>query len=170
MELMKILKKVKDYRNIWEGHGPLVSENENEKRFKTLQSLLFELKSIIGDMFENTFLIMPVENKFIEGTYYYKVRKLMGTNPRFKPINIESDLPMDTSKVYMITNNKRTPIELLPLLRIQNDVCYYYNGKDNHNNQSRYCSYHYDREPEFHDSMDKLNNLISLFGPIETYN
>jgi len=169
VELMKIFKKVKDYRNIWDGHGPLVSEEENEKRFETLETLLFKVKDIIRTSFGNTFLVMPVENEFKDGIYYYKARKLMGTNSRFKPINIESEIPMDKNKVYMITKNKRMPIELLPLIMVQNDICYYYNGKDYENDQARYCSYHYEREPELYDSMDKLSDLISLFEPIESY-
>ena len=66
----------------------------------------------------------------------------MTTRPPFRSIELESDSNMDSSRIYLMNINKKSPLKLLPLVLIMDDICYYYNGKDINTNQARYNSYH----------------------------
>lgn len=163
-ELNNIFKKASRYRNNWEGHGPRVSEKEYEERFNELYNMVIQIHEILGDSFKNTFLVAPVQSILKEGVQKYTVKKLMTTRPPFRSLEIESDVIMDSSRIHMINKNKKSPLKILPLILVIDDICYYYNGKDPYKNQFRYSSYHYTKEPEILIPYEKLNDLLSLIN------
>jgi len=55
-KLPVILKNVLKYRNVWEGHGPRVSEDEYRKRYSVLIGELRNVKDVIGDIYTRNFL------------------------------------------------------------------------------------------------------------------
>lgn len=162
MELIYIFKKVAKYRNLWEGHGPRVSEEEHQKRFEILINLVNDIRKIILDSFENTFLVIPLSNTFNEGKYHYSAKKLSGTNPRFRPISLKTEMPLDKDKIYLFTKNKTKALELLPLIKFNEETCYFYNGKDFNSAKARYSSYHNDKEPEIQVPSYVLSELFNL--------
>lgn len=159
-DLYRTLKKAAKYRNVWEAHGPRVSEDEYEKRHEKLMSLLYNLQNIIFNAFEDNLLIIPVQSSLENGNYYNTVKKFMGTNERFRPMQIETSYPLDKSRIYMVTKNKRKPLELLPLIRVKDEVCYFYNGKNQHNGLSRYVSYYNEAKAEI--SLPEDEKLVGL--------
>lgn len=159
-ELYRNLKKAAKYRNVWEAHGPRVSEDEYQKRHEILNTLLSDVQDILSDVFEDNLFIIPVQSSLEDGTYNNTVKKFMGTNERFKPVQIETSYPLDKSRVYMVTKNKRKPLELLPLIKVKNDVCYFYNGKNQHDGLSRYVSYYNEDKAEI--SLHEDENLVGL--------
>lgn len=162
VELVMLLKKVSKYRNIWDAHGPLVSEEQYKDRFQILMIHLNELKSIIRDVFEKNMLILPVQGILREGMYYYTVKRYTTTRPPFRPLEIQSEAPMDNSWIYLVNPNEKIHLQLLPLVIDIDDNCYYYNGKDYETGQARYSSYHNNKEPEILMPMEKMNKFIEL--------
>lgn len=163
-ELVILLQKVSKKRNIWEGHGPKVSEDEYVERYHILRNELVKVKDIIQDSFINSFLVLPVQSTLSDGLYQYTVQNFMTTRMPFRPQHILSNNPMDNTKIYLITRNKRDPIELLPLIMFIDDICYFYNGKDFETGNARYNSYYNDKEPEKLISMEKIRNLTKLLN------
>lgn len=164
-DLITISEGVANYRNQWEGHGPVVSEKEYQNRYKILRSVLSRVYQILSDSYENTFLILPLQSSFHDGVHNYGIRRYMGTRAPFKPGNIETLKPLDKSKIYLAYKNQRKPVELLPFLINIDNVCYFYNGQDYDTGKARYVSYHYHEKPEILLPMDKFNQVISLLKP-----
>ncbi|MDO5837111.1 MAG: hypothetical protein Q4P17_11440, partial [Methanobacterium sp.] len=164
-DLITISEEVANYRNQWEGHGPVVSEKEYQNRYKILRSVLSRVYQILSDAYENTFLILPLQSSFQDGVHNYSIRQYMSTRAPFKPGNIETVKLMDKSKIYLVHENQRKPVELLPFVINLDGTCYFYNGRDYESGQARYVSYHYHKKPEIHLPMDGFNQVISLLKP-----
>ncbi len=161
-ELIKIFEEVTNYRNHWEGHGPVVSELEYENRYKILRSILSRVYNIISDSYENSILILPVQSSYKDGIHDYDVKRFMSTRGPFKPDKIETVKLLDTGKIYLVNKNQRKPVEILPFILNIDAACYFYNGRERDSGKARYVSYHYNEEPEISVSMDKLKPIIHL--------
>ena len=163
-ELVMLLKEVSKHRNIWEGHGPRVSEDEYHKRYNILLNDLFKVRDILQDVYRYSFLVIPVQGTMENGEYHYTVKRYMTTRSPFRPMNLDSNAPLDNSKLYLATSSKKDHLELLPLFINVDDVCYFYNGKNEETGLARYNSYHYDREPEILVPFDRLEWVLRLVG------
>lgn len=132
LPLKDLLDDLKTKRNLWEGHDAadiIISPEEYEKRYLILQKRLLQLKEMIGDIFQRTFMISPVNNEYSDGIFNYTVEKMVGANPIFRQIHVESKKPMEKGELYFITSNKKQPVKLLPLLIFEeNDNSFYYYG------------------------------------------
>ena len=132
LPLKDLLDDLKTKRNLWEGHDAadiIISPEEYEKRYLILQKRLLQLKEMIGDIFQRTFMISPVNNEYTDGIFNYTVEKMVGANPIFRQIHVESKKPMEKGELYFITSNKKQPVKLLPLLIFEeNDNSFYYYG------------------------------------------
>lgn len=168
-ELYEILDEVSRYRNSWEGHGPIVTPKEYENRSKILRTALSNLYQVISNIYENTLFVLPIESSYKDGIYYYTVKKFMGSRSSFKTLKLETTLPMDTEKIYLISNNQRSPLELIDLIIFDEKACYYYNEFDREKNKTQFISYHYKENPEIFFPFEKLNRFRSLFSSIEFY-
>jgi len=164
-ELITISEEVSNYRNQWEGHGPVVSEKEYQNRYKILRSVLSRVYQILSDAYENTFLILPLQSSFQEGVHNYSIKRYTSTRAPFKPDNIETVKLMDKTKIYLAHKNQRKPVELLPFVINIDGACYFYNGRDYDTSKARYVSYHYHEKPEILIPMDKIYHVISLLKP-----
>lgn len=168
-ELFDIFHEVSNYRNQWEGHGPIVSEEGYKNRLKILRNNLSRVYNILEDSFENSFLVLPVQSSFKEGVHDYTVKKFMSTRPPFKPINIETVKLMDKTKIYLVSKNQMYPLELLPFIIVKNEICYYYNGRDYESKKARYVSYYHSEEAEILVHKNKIEPFLPLLEPKEDY-
>ncbi len=164
IELQLILKKASNYRNDWKHSTSHVSEEQYQDRLNILKNLLSEVYSIIGDSFKKSDLVLPLENKTIDGVNHYTVQRYMTSRAPFRQIEIESDNIMDNTKIYLANKNKKTHLEILPLIIDIENSCYFYNGKDFKTGMARYCSYHNSKEPEMLLPMDRLSPFLALIS------
>ena len=162
-ELYEIFDKISRYRNSWEGHGPIVTPREYENRYKILRTALSDVYQIISNIYENTILVLPIVNDYKDGIYYYTVDKFMGSRNSFKTLKFESVVPMDSDKIYLVTNNQRTPIEIINLLIFDSEACYYYNEFNRDKYKTQFVSYHYKDKPEIYCPSDKIDRFLSIF-------
>lgn len=163
-DLVNLLHDISKLRNVWEGHGPRVSEEEYHERYKILVNHLIRVKNIIQDSYKRTSLVLPVQSTLKDGIHQYKVKNFMTTRMPFRPLEVESNSVMDSLKIYLINRNKRDPLELLPLIMFIDEVCYFYNGKDFETGKARYNSYYNEEESEKLISIEKIHNLTKLIN------
>ena len=168
-DLIKIFVEVTNYRNQWEGHGPIVSDLEYENRYKILRSILSRVYNLISDSYENSILILPIQSSFQDGIHDYSVKRFMSTRGPFKPDKIETINLLDKGKIYLVNENQHKPVELLPFIILKDEACYFYNGKNMENWEARYVSYHHSEEPEILVSMDKFKDVITLLKQNKSY-
>ena len=159
-----ILKKVSKYRNDWKHSVSHVSEEQYTKRYKILEDRLFEAYNIIGDSFKKSDLVLPIENRNVNGVNHCTVQRYMTSRAPFRQIEVKSKISMDNSKIYLVNRNKKTHLEILPLLIDIDNSCYFYNGKDFQSGMAKYCSYHNSKEPEILLPMDRLSPFLALIS------
>lgn len=162
-ELYNILGEVNRYRNSWDAHGPVVSNEEYQNRFKILRNSISKLYSCLGNIFKNNLLVLPIGSTYKDGIHHYTVKRFMGSRNRFISIEIETTKPMDSDKIYLILENSRTPIELLPLIKFYKNYCYFYNSSIINENKSQFVSYHNKEEPEISCSLKDLELFYKVF-------
>jgi hypothetical protein len=172
-ELYNLLLEVMNYRNQWEAHGPRVSNKEYKNRYKIMQGALMRFYQIISDAYENYYLLIPDVSIFKDGIHYYTIKRVIGTRAPFKSDKIETISVMDSQKIYLLAKNQRKPVELLPFVTIEDDVCYFYNSlydKDHDNyGDLRFVSYHYSEEAEKAVEFERIDTIINLLKPDEGY-
>lgn len=162
-ELYEILSEVNRYRNSWDAHGPVVSNAEYENRYKILRNSISKLYTCIGNIFKDNLLIMPQDSTYRDGIHSYNAKKFMGSRNRFITIELESITPMDSKDIYLIMDNNRKPIKLLPLLKYYENACYFYNSKVKDNDKNQFVSYHYKEKPQILCPSFELDEFYSIF-------
>ncbi len=162
--LYKTLEEVREYRNIWKGHGGIVSEKETKGRLNILESKIIIIEEILSEIFTKFLLINPSTSEYIKKIYNYRVKVVMGTRRPFREIVIQTKIPMEKDMLYILFEGEMTPIELIPLVRLMESpkteqiACYFYNRLDQNN--SRWISYHFRTEAEIY---KQNNEIITLF-------
>lgn len=168
-ELYEVLAEVNRYRNSWEAHGPVVSSQEYENRYKILRNSISKLYKCIGNIFENNLLVIPLESTFSEGIHHYTVKKFSGSRNRFMSIEVETIIPMDSNNIYLLIGNHRKPIELLPLIKFYKNACYFYNSTKKSEYKSQFVSYHNKEIPGILYPQEKLEHFYSIFESESSY-
>ncbi|MCL2115640.1 MAG: SAM-dependent methyltransferase [Methanobrevibacter sp.] len=161
-----LLFKIAELRNRWEGHGPIVDKNEQEKRLRVLKKALIILKNIISDNYKDLNLIAPVESRYSEGVYNSLSKRLMTTRPPFKSIEVKTTIPLDVKKKYLVYKDSSLAIELLPLFDImespqkQQEACYFYNITEK--DKVQFVSYHFNKEAIIKFNREKLEKVFKI--------
>lgn len=128
-KLNDILQEVSSESEIWNGYGNIDSPKELERRLKFLLNMLSQLSRRTSDLFENIVLFLPV-GKLNDENNEYVVIKFKGVSKIFEELKITSPSKMELGKLYILTKNSIDPLKLLPLVLIRDDICYFFNGKD----------------------------------------
>lgn len=167
--LFAILKEVKDKRDRWKGHGGIVGDQESKRRRTLLQSDLSNVMQLIADSYNSTQLIQPDNAQIKEGIFHWQVKLLMGANPIFRKIGVQTTGPMETGKLYLLNVDQYKPIKLLPFFRLmesprtQQNALYFYNRVEGAD--VRWVSYHFDTEAEIYSRDDEVVSALSLLNP-----
>lgn len=166
--LLGILREAKDYRNSWKGHGGILSVEQAKYRVVILENLLAVLRDVVGDQFVRLMLLSPESSEFVDGIYEYTVKAIMGTRAQFKEEHVQTIVPMDIKKLYLLPELQLKPIEMLPLGRMMPspktnlNAYYFYNRLDD--GEVRWVSYHFARDAEvIARDIDVINILKTLF-------
>jgi hypothetical protein len=166
-DLFSILRAVNEYRNNWLGHGGVAGEKEEEKHLGLLERELTNFKQLSIGFFDQNLLLSPTMGSFSAGIYKYDVANLMGTRTIFRQLEVETSIPMEKGKLYLLEIGNRIPLELLPLFRIMpspktaENACYFYNRVEKEG--VRLVSYHFEQEAEIVQPDDEILNIVRIF-------
>ena len=161
--VITILEEVREYRNKWKGHGGVSSNQEDLNRVTLLEQKLNNLRQEIKDAFSNCKLIVADNSKYKNGVFIYKAKELVGIRTPFNEVEIESLIPLDESKLYLLHENQNKPIELLPFIKYNQDskACYFYNSIES--NDIRFVSFHFEKNSEFTEVLDdKFEEVLAI--------
>lgn len=169
--LFAVLDEAADLRNLWKAHGGMVGPGEHARRRAALEECLYRVQSVIGDHFGAVQLLAPEASTFHEGTFRYEAQALTGSHLAFRHVAVETTVPMDAGRIYLLSRGQTTPVELLPLLRIMEvpeipaRACYFYNRIEGET--IRWVSYHFGGEAEVIRPDDGVVDILSSLGLIE---
>lgn len=167
-KLFAVLREVKDKRDRWKGHSGIVGSQESTRRLAILESDLSRISQLIADSYTTTRVIGPTTSRFKSGIHYYQAKLLMGTRSIFRNINVQTYVPMEEGKLYLLNADQYKPVELLPFFRLmespktQQTACYFYNRLDGED--VRWVSYHFDSEAEIVRPDEELVSALSLLS------
>jgi hypothetical protein len=161
--LINILSDVREYRNKWKGHGGVANEKEHKNRVTILEAKLTELRKLIGDGFSSCKIISANSNTYSNGIYTFNAKELTGNRTPFNEIDIESLIPLDKNKLYIVHSGQNKPIELVPFIKFNQETgaCYYYSSmKDS---KVRWISFHYEEAAELSEELDdKIEEMLNI--------
>lgn len=164
-DVINILNEVCDYRNKWKGHGGDVDESGIDKRLYLLEQNLNKMRQNIKSSFETFKLISPGKSEYDSGVHTYEIKELRGTTTPFLETKIESLIPLEKSKLYIIHNDNNTPIEVLPIIKYNSKekALYFYSSVET--NGIRYVSYHYETLPEINQQVNEdFQKILDLLN------
>ncbi len=147
-EIVNILTKVAQFRNLWKGHGGITGEEESMNRVTTLEQNLNELRRCIADGFEDAKVIAAKQGELEEGVWTFTAKELVGTKSPFREIELRSLIGLDKKKLYLVHSSQTQPVELLPFIKFfeKSDAVYFYTSIESKN--VRWVSYHFEMKPE----------------------
>lgn len=163
----EILHEVLGYRNRWKGHGGVCSSAEMQKRLSILEDLLSSTRGIISERYEQSMMLAPVESEYSDGIYNYRARLLRGYATPFARTSVQTRVPMDSRKLYILHENQLQPLELLPFVQLgsspesEQNACYFYNRLEE--DRARYVSYHFGDESEIFGPNDVVEIVFNKF-------
>jgi len=138
--LFKLLISIRDYRNTWRGHtGIKPHPTILRKNLSLLEDSLTRLREDIGDNFSNFLVVKPINMKVTQGVYHIRADNLTGIKFPFQEIEIEARSPMEEGNLYILHENYKPIIKILPFIILENDkICYFFNRIEGEN--ARYIS------------------------------
>jgi hypothetical protein len=169
--LFAVLDEVADLRNLWKAHGGTVGPGEHARRREALEECLQRVRGIIGDRFGTVQLLAPETSSYREGIFCYDAQSLTGSRITFRRVKVETAVPMDSEKIYLLSRGRKNPVEILPLLKIMEApeiparACYFYNRIEG--DQVRWISYHFEGEAEVLRPDGEVIDVLSSLGLIE---
>jgi hypothetical protein len=162
--LYAVLEKTSRYRNDWKGHSGIIAKKEHDHRLTLLQEELTRLRTIIGTVFEDWWLVRPGSNVYTAGLYHYDVNKLMGSHQIFREEKVETSTAMDANELFFFDITSRQPLQLLHFFRMlpvpesEDIACYFFNRLDK--KDVRWVSYHFEGKAERTESDTSVLKLI----------
>jgi hypothetical protein len=163
----EILHDVLDCRNRWKGHGGVCSSVEMHKRLSVLEELLSGTRGIISERYEQSMMLAPVDSEYSDGIYNYRARLLRGYATPFARMSVQTRVPMDSRKLYILHEDQLQPLELLPFVQLgssptsEQNACYFYNRIEQ--DGARYVSYHFGDESEISGPNDVVEKVLEKF-------
>jgi hypothetical protein len=142
------LRQAAYYRNNWICHTGVDSKKTWSERLILAEDILAQIRRVIADGFSNTPFISPELCDFDRGIYHTNASLLMGTRTVFKKILVNTIVPMEKNRLYLLSDRQTVPLKLLPLVRImespttEQNACYFYNRVER--DGVRWISYHFE--------------------------
>ena len=172
-ELTSTLSVTNDYRNMWEGHGGLASEEECARRLVPLEDELVRLRQTLADAFDGWTLVQPGRFELENGVYVGEVECLTGSDIMFTSRSVRLVNPMDKAHLYMLDLKVDwpRPIRVLPLVRMtsvpraEDRACYFYSRVlDAKQSKIRWISHHFTPKPEDETFDSDVLELVCSLG------
>jgi hypothetical protein len=160
------LREASSFRNNWIGHTGVVGKKTWDERLILAEDILAQIRKMITDNFSSMPLISPELSEFDKGVFHINVKMLMGTRIIFKKNIVNTLIPMEKNRLYLIANGQGLPLKLLPLVKImesprtEQNACYFYNRIEKEG--VRWISYHFDSESEIVKPDDEVMQALSL--------
>jgi len=167
--IISLLQQANEYRNSWVGHGGIDSFHDSLERHFILANLLSRLRSVFSTKWQSFELIKAGTCRFSAGIYHYRVEQIIGHHTPFKKIDVKTDIPMEDGQLYLLASGERTPLKLLPLVKVmpspktKQDVCYFYNRSDR--DGIRFVSYYFEADVTITSAFEDVADILQKFLP-----
>jgi len=170
-EIYNILELTNKYRNDWKGHGGVESIEKAKERLDLLERELQNLRSFIGDIFDEYHLIQPGQGHFSEELFHCNCNILQGSRNTFIEKEYQFINGLDVKYLYLYEEGSYEALKLLPFIKMmpspntQVNACYFYNRIDK--DGVRMVSYYFDQDADVIIDDDRIPNLLESLEKTE---
>jgi hypothetical protein len=152
-DLHSLLDRVSRHqRNPWKGHPGIMDDRQAESLLSITEERLIECRRIISSSFSTIMVLKPENCHYSRGIYHYEAQAIMGTRTPFPAVHVETTTPMESDRLYILHDNQRNPIELMPVMRLiespktRQNAWYFYS--EIQSKGVRWVSYHFEPDSE----------------------
>ena len=168
VEVLQILENANKLRN-FDAHGGFIENDENEAKSLNdkLVSMLEKFRSLTGDIWDQTTLVMGYKCNFSKGIYTNHLKILKGSNSEFLKDSLQMSMPLDDQFMYLSYLDYSKALKLEPFIQISSspktakNACYFYHSI--YKNSAKFVSYHHAdnviQGSEFKDTISIINSL-----------
>ena len=174
-ELSTLFEEVNILRNLWTGHGGVVSPSEASRRHNSLKKNLQTIQKIFGSSWDRYQLVSPLELRIENGKIHQNVQKVTGKAAPFEQTNMDLEMALDSAFLYLVGIGEREALRLLPFVRLSAspqsalNACYFFNRKGNQG--YRFVSYHFATSSEIEEPFPEVASALhELLGALENGN
>lgn len=171
-EIASTLYEAKERRNDL-FHGTIPHEVEFREALSFLEIKLYKIKEILLSGFSNLKLLKPIPKSInwdSESLIFNTTCKLLnGTRPKFKQIEVQTNIPLSSNELYILHENQINPVKLIPTVQLrepprssQIGFYFFYGIKED---KVRLVSYHIENESELKENKDNYNNVFKILNP-----
>ncbi len=150
--LSTILSRANHIRNTFSGHGGALGKVQAASVENELIALVDQVRLVFGRGWQRYELVQADKMTYADGRFTFQCPRLMGTRNQFERVERVSLTPMETGKLYLLSDEDESGLKLLPLIRIMAspssvaNACYFYNRAEK--DGQRFVSYHFEEEAE----------------------
>jgi hypothetical protein len=168
-EVLQALHVASSHRNTWKGHGGIVTEEVAQSRLSVLQSLLGELRSVVGEHWTSYVLYRAGSFEFRGGIYTTLAERVVGTRAPFATETLELTAPAETGRLHLAGPGCRDAMPLLPLVKVMAsprtamNACYFYNRRTK--DGVRFVSYHFAEDSDVTDRFADTASAVDSLSP-----
>lgn len=169
--LVSAVKKANSSRNMWRGHGGIVSASQAYQLRVTLFDILNEVRESFGTVWTRYRLVRAGDMRRLpDGTYQTRVEVIMGRSYPFPSRSVSLEEPVTYGQLYFLGEAERRALPILPFITLEpspdeaSNACYFFNRA--RGEEIRLVSYHFESKPalegEFRDTRQILDELSVL--------
>ncbi|MCY3707096.1 MAG: hypothetical protein OXH08_16610, partial [Gammaproteobacteria bacterium] len=163
--LVSTLKRANASRNLWRGHGGIVSASKAYQLRVTLFDYLNEVRECFGTAWTRYQLIRAREMRMLDdGAYEIRVESVMGRSYPFPSNMVVLEEPLKYGQLYFLGETERRALPLLPFVTLQStpddthNACYFFNRA--HGTEIRLVSYHFETEPALEGEFSDMKKIL----------
>ncbi len=166
-DLLKIFEVTNSMRNDWKGHGGVIGQKVAKLRNEKLQLELNKTRKLFADLWEEIYLIMPLNSIPRKGIFENEIAIIMGSNSNFNKDIWKMSTWLDVDSLYLHKYDYTKSLKLIPFIKMGaspesvRNACYFYNRLVDEG--ARFISYHHEEEAEIISSIDHTAGLENLF-------
>jgi len=168
-KLLHVLQAANKIRNDNHGHAGAIGEEAAARIHDELIDLVYQIKAVFGRHWNRYQLIQPGSMSYRAGIHHIQCKRVMGTRSApFEEVVHESNMPLETDALYLFDSIRRTGLKLQPFVEVipsperQAVACFIFNRVDK--DQTRWISYHFDKESEISHSTHEVLATLSKIG------
>lgn len=168
-KLVSVIQDVNKVRNDWLGHTGIVSDRDALQVNYILDKKMQTVREVFGLAWEEYQLLLPGECTYSNGSFNYKVKKIMGTRTPFATGSTIATEAMENGHLYLKSPDEPRGLKLLPLVKVlpspktEENACYFYNRWDKKG--IRFLSYYFEGDAVVVDEFSDVALALEKLEP-----
>jgi hypothetical protein len=163
-KLVSVIQNANKLRNDWLGHSGVVSDRDAAQVNETLDREIQTIRETFGLAWDDYQLFLPGRGDFVDGSFEYDAKRVMGTRTPFPSINVSCSEPMEARQLYLKCPTETLGLKVLPFVKVmpsprtEETACYFYSRREKKG--VRFLSYHFKGDSNVVEDFDDVAQAL----------